>query len=409
MHTKQTPWSCRNTHNVCRTSSYWSLSLLDVVLPSWCGHARSRRLWPHHEGCGFHLTLMSVMSPIRCLTKNQERSHLYTYLNIQLSTNMYMLASSSISASLAEANSVWHSLWQRVTFPVTACDSPCDSVWQSLWQRVTVSVTACDSPCGSVWQSLWQRVTVPVTACDSPCDSVWQSLWQRVTVPVTACESPCDSLWQSLWQPVTVPVTACDRRAATCNLPVIPHPGLPSTSRSQPPTPRAPSSPMSSSPTGGYCQLSCNMLPLCRPPPYAPFPSRPTAAHCPCLAFPPALWTHSLHERCSTPSVRSMPHSPPANAPPPQPPRVLLVVHLLPTSTCTEQLLPARPWIHGSAGWVAACDVDSCLFLTLLTMEGLTCCCAQCVLCLSFWARCFLHMELLRCLCPPGCWSLRWA
>ena len=31
--------------------------------------------------------LMSVTSPIRCLTKNQERWHLYTHLNIQLSTN----------------------------------------------------------------------------------------------------------------------------------------------------------------------------------------------------------------------------------------------------------------------------------------------------------------------------------
>jgi len=128
---------------------------------------------------------------------------------------------------------------------------------------------------------------------------------------------------------------------------------LPSTLRSQPPTPRPPSSPMSSSPTRCYRQLSCSTLPLCRPTPRAPFPSRPTAAPCLCLAFPPALWTHPLHERFSTPSVRSMPHSPPANAPLPQPPRVLLLVRLLPTSICTEQLLPHD---RGSAvlpaGWL---------------------------------------------------------
>jgi len=190
---------------------------------------------------------------------------------------------------------------------------------------------------------------------------------------------------------------------------VRPHRGrLPSTSRSQPPTPRAPSSPMSSSPAGRYRHLSRNTLPLCRPTPLAAFPSHPTAAPGPCLAFPPALWTHALHERFSTPSVRSMPHSPPANAPPPQPLRVLLLVRLLSTSTCTEHLLPHD---RGStvllAGWLHVTELV--LFLTLLTMDGLTCSCAQCVLYLAFWARCFLHVVLLRCLCPPGSWSSRLA
>jgi len=130
-------------------------------------------------------------------------------------------------------------------------------------------------------------------------------------------------------------------RAASCNLHVRPHrEKLPSTSRSQPPTPRAPSSAMSSSPNGCYRQLSCNTLPLSRPTPHAPFPSRPTAAHCLCIAFPPALWTHPLYERFLTPSVRFMPHSPPANAPPPPPPRVPPLGRLLPPPPCPEHLLP---------------------------------------------------------------------
>jgi len=40
----------------------------------------------------------------------------------------------------------------------------------------------------------------------------------------------------------------------------------------------------------------------------------------------------------------------------------------------------------------------------LLTIHVLTCGCAQCVLYLIFWARCFLHVVLLTCLCPPCLW-----
>jgi len=58
---------------------------------------------------------------------------------------------------------------------------------------------------------------------------------------------------------------------------------LPSTSRSTPPTPRPPSSPMSSLPSRCYRQLSCNTLPLCRP---TPRRHHSVSSHCGSLPFP---------------------------------------------------------------------------------------------------------------------------
>jgi len=95
---------------------------------------------------------------------------------------------------------------------------------------------------------------------------------------------------------------------------------------------------------------------LCPPTLLAPFPSRSLAAHGPYLAFQHALWTHPVLERFSTPSARSMPHSPPAYASSPQPRRVppdpppfYLELHWT--------LVVARSWLHGSAGRVPVCDV----------------------------------------------------
>jgi len=189
--------------------------------------------------------------------------------------------------------------------------------------------------------------------------------------------------------------------AAVRNLPDWPQRGkLPSTSSPKPLTRRAPSSSTSSSSAGCYRNLSRSTLPLCRPTPLAPFLSRPLAAHRHYLAFPPALLMHPFRERFSTPSVRSTSHSPPAYVSSPEPPVCSSWSRFsppprVPNSWCRSTVAPPI-CLPG-----ARMRRELCLFLTLWTIDVLTCCCAQCVLHWLFWARCFLSVVLLTYLCPP--------